>query len=182
MPTVIAIRQNVAVQTIFYNLPLDMLHLGTSTRTWNKKMFISQSRSGAIEEAWVGSRFCVCGCGTSICPTSFTNVHFWTKMDNLGWNNRLWWMFFRARCWEIFFIVYTLVFFCNAVEPFFLLLIGCPMANFGPFTKGQPHSPDVNHCVLHFWPEGHQEPCNEVGSISLTKHWTTNLPILTTMA
>ena len=33
---------------------------------------------------------------------------------------------------------------------FFLLLIGCPMANFGPFTKGQPHSPDVNHCVLHF--------------------------------
>ena len=40
------------------------------------------------------------------------------------------------------------------------------MANFGPLSRGQPHSPDVNHCVLHFQPEGHREPCNEVGSLS----------------
>ena len=126
----IAIRQNVAVQKI-YNLPLDMLDLGTSTWTWNKKIFISQSRSGGIEKPWVDSRFCACG-GTSIYPTSFTNVYFWTKiefsnvvnwicvqMDNLGWNNRLWWMFFRSRRWEFFCIVYTLIFFYNAVEPFF---------------------------------------------------------------
>ena len=36
------------------------------------------------------------------------------------------------------------------------------MANFGPLSRGQPHSPDVNHCVLHFRPEGHREPRCEV--------------------
>ena len=49
------------------------------------------------------------------------------------------------------------------------LLFGCPMANFGPLSRGQPHSPDVNHCVLHFRPEGHREPRNEVGSLSPAK-------------
>ena len=46
---------------------------------------------------------------------------------------------------------------------FFKLLFGCPTANFGPLSRGQPHSPDVNHCVL---PEGHRKPRNEVGSQS----------------
>ena len=41
---------------------------------------------------------------------------------------------------------------------FFKLLFGCPTANFGPLSRGQPHSPDVNHCVLHIRPEGHREP------------------------
>ena len=36
---------------------------------------------------------------------------------------------------------------------FFELLFGCPATNFGPLLRGQPHSPDVNHCVLHFQPE-----------------------------
>ena len=40
------------------------------------------------------------------------------------------------------------------------------MANFGPLSKGQPHSPDANYCVLHFQPKGHQEPHSEVGSLS----------------
>ena len=40
------------------------------------------------------------------------------------------------------------------------------MANFGPLSRGQPHSPDVNHCILHFRPEGHREPRSEVGSLS----------------
>ena len=44
------------------------------------------------------------------------------------------------------------------------------MANFGPLSRGQPHSPDVNYCVLHFQPEGHQEPHSEVGSLSLAEH------------
>ena len=44
------------------------------------------------------------------------------------------------------------------------------MANFGPLSRGQPHSPDVNHCVLHFRPEGHREPHNEVGSLSPAEH------------
>ena len=43
------------------------------------------------------------------------------------------------------------------------------MANFGPLSRRQPHSPDVNHCVLHIQPEGHREPCNEVGSLSLAE-------------
>ena len=44
------------------------------------------------------------------------------------------------------------------------------MPNFGPLSRGQPHSPDVNHCVLHFQPDGHWEPCNKVGSLRLAKH------------
>ena len=31
---------------------------------------------------------------------------------------------------------------------FFKLLFGHPMANFGPFSREQPHQPDVNHYVL----------------------------------
>ena len=33
---------------------------------------------------------------------------------------------------------------------FFQLLLGCPTANFGPLSKGQPHSFNVNHCVVTF--------------------------------
>ena len=53
---------------------------------------------------------------------------------------------------------------------FFKLLFACPKVNFGPLLRGQTHAPDVNHCVLHFRPEGHQEPCNEVGSLSSAEH------------
>ena len=50
------------------------------------------------------------------------------------------------------------------VSIFFLTAIWLPhpMANFGPLSRGKPHSPDVNRCVLHFRPEGHQEPRSEV--------------------
>ena len=41
------------------------------------------------------------------------------------------------------------------------LLFGCPTAIFGPLLRGQPHSPNVTDCALHFRPEGHQEPRNE---------------------
>ena len=37
------------------------------------------------------------------------------------------------------------------------------MANFGPLSKEEPNSPDVNHCVLHFRPGSHREPRSEVG-------------------
>ena len=47
-----------------------------------------------------------------------------------------------------------------------LMLFGCPTANFGILSRGQPHSPDVNHCILHIQPEGHREPRSEVGSLS----------------
>ena len=44
------------------------------------------------------------------------------------------------------------------------------MTNFGPSSRGQPHSPDVNHCIFHFQPKGHWEPCSKVGSLNPTKH------------
>ena len=37
-------------------------------------------------------------------------------------------------------------------------LSGFPTANSGQLLRGQPHSPDVNHCILHFRLEGHREP------------------------
>ena len=43
------------------------------------------------------------------------------------------------------------------------------MANFGPLSRVQPHSLDVNHCVLHFRPKGHWDPRGKVGSLSLSK-------------
>ena len=39
---------------------------------------------------------------------------------------------------------------------FLKLLFDCPMANFGPLSRGHSYSPNVNHCVLHFRPEGYQ--------------------------
>ena len=39
------------------------------------------------------------------------------------------------------------------------------MANFGQGTA----SLNVNHCILHFQPQGYREPQNEVGSLSLAE-------------
>ena len=33
-----------------------------------------------------------------------------------------------------------------------------------PLLKGEPQSADVNHCVIQFQYDGHQESLNEVGS------------------
>ena len=35
------------------------------------------------------------------------------------------------------------------------------MANFGPLLRGQPYSPNFNHCILHIRPKGHREPCGD---------------------
>ena len=53
---------------------------------------------------------------------------------------------------------------------YFVQLVGCPKATFGPRTRRQPHS----HLILitaiyQVCPEGHQEPCTKVGSQSLAK-------------
>ena len=37
------------------------------------------------------------------------------------------------------------------------------MANFGPLSKGQPHSPNVNHHIIQFQHEGHWELHKKVG-------------------
>ena len=50
-------------------------------------------------------------------------------------------------------------------EYFFNCYLAAPRP-FGPLSRGQPHSPDVNHCVLHFRLGGHQEPRSEVRSLS----------------
>ena len=45
------------------------------------------------------------------------------------------------------------------------------MAKVGPLMMGKSHS-DVNHCkslCQFWWPEGHQEPINNVDSLSPTK-------------
>ena len=66
------------------------------------------------------------------------------------------------------------------VLTFFKLPFGCLTANFGPLSRGQPPSPDVNYCILHFRPEGHREPCSQVLRAP-SGVWTGNLLILTTM-
>ena len=53
---------------------------------------------------------------------------------------------------------------------FFNCYLAAPRPTFGPLSRGQPHSPDVNHFVLYFRPEGHQEPPSKVGSLSPAKH------------
>ena len=47
--------------------------------------------------------------------------------------------------------------------------LAAPWPTLEHYQGGQPHSPNVNHCVLHIWPKGHQEPNNEVWSLSLTE-------------
>ena len=43
----------------------------------------------------------------------------------------------------------------------FYLLFGCLKTNFGSLSRGQPHSPDVNHCVfIIFLFKGLWEPHN----------------------
>ena len=49
----------------------------------------------------------------------------------------------------------------------FCLLFGCLSARFVPLSRGQPHSPDLDHCVLiDFQPGGHLQFCNDAGSLS----------------
>ena len=49
---------------------------------------------------------------------------------------------------------------------YFLLCncFGCPMAYFGSLSRGQPHSPNIKHCV-YVQTEGHGEPHTELGSL-----------------
>ena len=38
------------------------------------------------------------------------------------------------------------------------------------WLPGWSHSLDVNHCIFYFRSKGHQEPLNEIGSLSPAKH------------
>ena len=44
-----------------------------------------------------------------------------------------------------------------------------PWPSLGHYQGGSLTHPMLIICVLHIWPEGHGEPCNEVGSLSLTE-------------
>lgn len=39
-----------------------------------------------------------------------------------------------------------------------------------PFSRAQPHSPDINHYVIQVRHEGHQEPRKEYGSLRPAEH------------
>ena len=40
-------------------------------------------------------------------------------------------------------------------------MFGCPKTNFWSLSRGQPHSPDINHCVfIIFWLKIHWKPHN----------------------
>ena len=52
----------------------------------------------------------------------------------------------------------------------FFWLFGCPTANFGRLWRGQPHSPDNNHCIIQFQLEGYRKPRNVIGSLSPAEH------------
>ena len=65
-------------------------------------------------------------------------------------------------CWELALICWYYF------SVFFKLLFSCPMINFGLLLRGNLHLMLIT-VVLHIWPEGHKEPCNEVGSLNLVK-------------
>ena len=72
----------------------------------------------------------------------------------------------------------TSFFFC------FQLLFGCPTTNFGPLSRGQPHHPNVNHCVLTILTQ-RSPGASEQGWVpnpgqAPSGVWIRNLPILTT--
>ena len=52
---------------------------------------------------------------------------------------------------------------------FFKLLSGCSMANFEPFSRDSLTNLMLITEFVQVRPEGHQEPHNEVGSLSLAK-------------
>ena len=56
------------------------------------------------------------------------------------------------------------------VVAFFVSVIWLPHRQAEPLLRRQPRSLNVNHCIFHFRPEGHQEPYNKVGYLSLAEH------------
>ena len=59
--------------------------------------------------------------------------------------------------------------FLNFAGNFFYLLFGCSWAKSESFLRGQSLQPMLI-TVISFWPEGHQEHCEKVGSLSLAEH------------
>ena len=47
----------------------------------------------------------------------------------------------------------------------FLSVIWLPHGKLWAIIEGQPHSPDVNHCVIQFQPKGHRDLRKEVGTL-----------------
>ena len=39
----------------------------------------------------------------------------------------------------------------TTVKNIFYLLFGCPLVNFGPLSRGQLYSTNVNHCILYIF-------------------------------
>ena len=62
------------------------------------------------------------------------------------------------------------LFFVADEHTYFYLLFGYLTANFALFFRGEPHSPNVKHCVIHSRHEGYHEFRSEVGSLNSANH------------
>ena len=62
---------------------------------------------------------------------------------------------------------YSVLLFCFVLL-FFNCYLAVPRPTLGHYW-GTASLTQCNHCVLHFWPEGHREPRNKVGSLSPAK-------------
>ena len=63
---------------------------------------------------------------------------------------------------------------CQHKQPFCWYFLNCylaaPLPTLGHYRGGSLTQLMLITCVLHTLPEGHQEPCNKVGSIRLAEH------------
>ena len=78
-------------------------------------------------------------------------------------------MHFSRFCLTFIFQVVYKTFYINR-DTFFYLLFGCPTANFRPLLRGQPHSTNLNQCIIQVSTQGSLEAYNKVGSRSLAEH------------
>ena len=53
---------------------------------------------------------------------------------------------------------------------FFNIYLAAQQPTLGHYQEDSLTHPLLITAFLQFWPEGHQEPCNKVGSLSPTKH------------
>ena len=58
----------------------------------------------------------------------------------------------------------------HKILSFFYLLFDYSMTNFGSLLWDSVTHPISPLCLFKFWPKGHREPFNKVGSLQLAKH------------
>ena len=106
--------------------------------------------------------------------TSWQQLNFYGSLDRAIHKSHT----FDNYFWKIFLAVNDLMLRMysiggNFINNLFTLLFswkkelfGWPTANFGPFQGGSLTNPLLFTAFYQFRPEGHQQPCNKVGSLS----------------